>query len=258
MKHPFIMFAAITPLVALANPQSPTIDAEKLRTATPASAMLDEDVYAQDGEEIGELDEILISRDGKQVTNFVIETDTDVSLDNTASREGDRGEEGFEEADDELGEGADWTGNATQNVIANEVHVKPESVKYDSDNDRVVISERRLRSKTQATGEFNADTAGLKMDEIIGAEVNLSDEDSFGRVEDVMLSQDNTEVVAIVVDNWDGLNKHRRALPLDSARLSEEEEEVNFTLTQAQVEQMPEFNLDQYDDDGWDISDWTH
>lgn len=65
-----------------------------------------------------------------------------------------------------------------------------------------------------------------------------------------MLSRDGSKIVAVVVDNRDGLDKPRRALPFEGAIVSYEEEEITFPYTEEQMDGVPEFNLDAYDD-GW-------
>ena len=228
MKRTLMIFAAMTPVVAItgaaADETQISVDQAKLRAAVPASELLGEDVYAESGEEIGNLQGIRVSRSAvDQVDSFVVETDRD-----TASR----------------GE-----------YFANEVYVQPASVDYDSGNDRLLVNESRLRASASSTGELDDERRGMEMTDIIGAEVNLADKDSFGTVEEVMISDDNSEIVAVVVDSLDGMDKHRRALPLEKAQVSDEPEVVNFSFTEAQVEQLPEFNLEEHEDNGWNMTD---
>lgn len=249
MKMIVMAVAATLPLAAIAAESGIRIDAAKLRTAIPASALIEQEVMASGEREAGEVEDILISRDGK-VRYFLLETDDDVVLDTrpvqnddtfhdneprpeTAAASEGRSENledrGFE-VDDELravqpGD-ISFTDNAGGLLIADNAQLRPVA----EDEDRI---------------------GGMRISEIIGMEVNLADEQSFGRIEDVMLSSDGSAVVALVVDNWQGLNKHRRALPFDNAIVSYEEEEITFPYTEDRLEDVPDFNLDAYEGDGW-------
>lgn len=283
-KLPILAFA-LAPFVAMANPMEGEknkeqvksqgvsqvkVDKEKLQQATPVTAMMDEEVFSEDGREIGNVDDVIISRDGK-VKNFIVDTDLqNMEIgDSQAERQDERRTERetgseFEQAEAEFEEAGEDTermaertaqGGETSLPGQGEMSVDPKDVKYDPNEGRVIVSMDKLKAADTRVYE-SGERGDMRLSEVVGMEVNLQDEDSFGRVEDVMLSEDNTEVVALVVDNWDGLEKNRRALPIDKAEFNAEEEEITLSLSLADVEPLPEFNLDNYTDEGWDLANW--
>lgn len=284
-KLPILAFA-LAPFVAMASPMEGDkdkhqvksqsqgqsqgqlkVDKQKLQQATPVTAMMDKEVFSEDGREIGNVDDVVVSRDGK-VKNFIVDTDlqnmdiADTEGDNATERE--TGSE-FEQAEAEFEQGAEATERTAERTAdraetslpgQGEMSVQPQDVKYDVKQGRVTVSMDKLQAAD--TEVYGSEASGeMRLSEVVGMEVNLQDEDSFGRVEDVMLSKDNTEVVALVVDNWDGFEKHRRALPIEQAEFNAEEEEITLSLSLADVEPLPEFNLDNYTEEGWDLADWV-
>lgn len=272
---PFMAMAAPTDsdksqdrMQSQARPQATSqakVDKQKLQQATPVTALLDEEVFSQQGEEIGNVDDVIVSRDGK-VKSFIV--DADVQNMEISGRDKSRDmsradrEDGMDsdlESDVEAGweEAEATTERSAENARTSlpgqgEMRVQPRDVKYDPKQGRVTVDPRKL----QASADDYSDGSEMRLEEVVGMEVNLQDEDSFGRVEDVMLSKDNTEVVALVVDNWDGLEKHRRALPISQAQFNSEEDEITLSMNLADVENLPDFNLDKYTDEGWDLANW--
>lgn len=265
-KLPILAFA-LAPFVAMASPmegeqdkeqaQSQSqgqlkVDKQKLQQATPVTALMDEEVFSEDGREIGNVDDVTISRDGK-VKNFVVDTDMQ-NMDASALDSERDAQSEFEQAEDTT----ERTAQSAETSLPGEgkMSAQPQDVKYDPKQDRVTVSMNKLQAAD--TSEYDTESSEqMRLSDVVGMEVNLQDEDSFGRVEDVMLSKDNTEVVALVVDNWDGLEKHRRALPIEQAQFNAEEEEITLSLSLADVEPLPDFNLDNYTDEGWDLANWV-
>lgn len=241
MKHIAMLLAAAVPLAAAAANSEIHIDASKLRAAVSATALIDADVKAPGDREAGEIEDIVISRDGK-VQYVLLEIEDETALgeaqpvrdDNApGARVADRSDledmrkRGFE-IDDEMRA------------------VRPQDIQFNIDNDGPHLS---AGAQLRAVAEDEENIDGMRLSEIIGMEVNLADDDSFGRVEDVMLSSDGAEVVALVVDNWDGLDKQRRALPFETAIVKYEEEEITFPYTEDQMQGVAEFSLDAHDSD---------
>lgn len=229
MKSIVMALAAAMPLALLAADSEIHIDAAKLKAALPATELLDKDMKSANDREAGEIDDIVISRDGK-VQYVMLELDDPEASREASSRDEDRSnlddmrKRGFE-IDDEMRA------------------IRPNDIRFNSEREGLQIA-AGAELHAVAADEENID--GMRLSGIIGMEVNLADEDSFGEVEDVMLSKDGSEVVALVVDNWDGLDKQRRALPFDNAIVKYEEDEITFPYTEAQVKDVAEFNLDAY------------
>lgn len=76
---------------------------------------------------------------------------------------------------------------------------------------------------------------------MIGMEVNLAEDDSFGSVEDVLVT--DGEAQALVVDYWEGSDKHRIALPVNLDALNSETGELDFDWTTEEVGQLEDFEI---------------
>lgn len=305
MKRIPLVIAAVVPFAVMAegvgSSQNLKVDAEKLRKATPASVLLNEELKTKDGKEAGTLEEIIVSRDGK-VQHFLVDVNREELRDDRGSNDNHRQDMDivatdnrrdssakdpvYEQSSAEGGElNRDDTRQARNEPVYEQgepnrdtrqaqdsgqrdanygwmsdqlTQISPESVSYDNQLKIARVDEQKAMS-AQRVSEDRASQGrdSLRVSEVIGMEVHLSDEDSFGSVEDVMLSRDNSEIVAIVVDNWDGFSKERRALPVNNAQLDAENDELTFQASLNDVKSLPEFNLDRYTESGWDLTDWN-
>ncbi|MBW3567665.1 MAG: PRC-barrel domain-containing protein [Proteobacteria bacterium] len=246
MRRTPLIFAAMIPFVAVAGPgdknKQAKVDLEKLRGAVPVTAVLGEEVRSENGQEVGEIQDIVLSRDGK-IEHVLIEAD-DAAMRTATTGERQTPTQRADASDRAL-EGDQqrtaWMGDSDL------IQAKAKDVQFNADDSAVT-----LKGQGQPASE-QQDQSGqqLRASEIVGMEVNLSDEESFGDVEDVMIGGDGKEVVAIVVDNWDGLEKKRRAFPLENVEFDTEAGEINYQLTSQDVEGMDEFNLDRYENQEW-------
>lgn len=84
----------------------------------------------------------------------------------------------------------------------------------------------------------------VRASKLIGLEVNLSDEESFGEVEDVMIDSRNGKASALIVDTMEFFDKERYALPVELQGLNRENRSLMLQLTHQQVEAMGEFEMD--------------
>ena len=247
MRRTPLIFAAMIPFVAVAGPgdknKQAKVDQEKLRGAVPVTAVLGEEVRSENGQEVGEIKDIVVSQDGKKIEHVLIEAD-DAAMRTATTGERQTPTQRADASDRALGgdqQRTAWTGDSDL------IQAQAEDVKFNADDSAVT-----LKGKGQPASEQQAESGQqLRASEIVGMEVNLSDEESFGDVEDVMIGGDGKEVVAIVVDNWDGLEKKRRAFPLENVQFDTEAGEIDFQLTSQDVEGMEEFSLDRYENQEW-------
>lgn len=287
MKKLPILAVALAPFMAMAEPDSnpqgsqqssekansqAKVEKQKLQQATPVTAILDKEVFSEQGEEVGNLEDIVITSDGK-VKNFVVNVDMQhddesqqggQQSDRQASRQ--QAEQLSSERDiqqpseTELTQASgpdDGSQSQSSEPVEQQVSIEPQAVQYDSQNKRVTVGMQDLQQAGKRVYEEARAQDEMKLSEVVGMDVSLQDKQSYGEVEDVMLSKDNSEVVALVVDNWEGLEKSRRALPMQDAQIDVESGEVSYKYNVSDVQQLPEFNLDNYKDDGWDMTDWT-
>lgn len=95
-----------------------------------------------------------------------------------------------------------------------------------------------------ATGTAGSQ-GGIRASELIGMDVNLADEESYGEVEDVLVSADG-EATALVVDSWNFLTKDRYAIPVELNNVNMEENQIDYQLSSDEVEGFGEFEFDEY------------
>ena len=256
MKQSPLLFAALVPFAATANPgdaQSLQVDRQKLEGAVPVTVVLDEEVRAKDGRDLGDVEDILLTREG-QVEYIMIERDEINTVDVDMDDDDDVIEDDtvtYRDTADLNSEDGEWTDDTF-------TLIEPRNVQLNAGDNaiRIDLNDEPLSSKPQRGEEDVESRDRMRASEVVGMEVNLADEDSFGRVEDVMLSKDGTEIVALVVDNWDGLDKQRRALPVEGAEFNYDDEEVTYRFDYDEVAQLPEFNLDQFDREGFFLDDF--
>lgn len=247
MNKVVMALAAAVPLAVVAADSEIRIDAAKLRTAVPASALIDREVTVFGGREAGKVEDIVISRDGS-VRFFLLEVEDESALSSEQPARG--GDEQFQDNEPQTEVAAAGSADheelkARGFEVDDELRaVKPGDMSFTDEAGDLLLSDN---AQLQPVADDAERIDGMLISEIIGMEVNMADEDSFGDVEDVMLSHDGLRVVAVVVDNWSGLNKERRALPFDNAIVSYEEEEITFPYTEEQMKGVPQFNLDAYD-----------
>lgn len=99
------------------------------------------------------------------------------------------------------------------------------------------------RRSEQAGGDGERVAGHVLASELLGMEVNLDREESFGRVEDVLLS-DQGEAEAFVVDSWDLMDKQRHAIPADIGAVDAQLGAVNLGYTQEELSELEEFDFD--------------
>ena len=258
MKRIAVLAAALLPVAAAAQ-QDSAVDAKALRHAVPASALLEENVLSESDRKIGEVEDVLMTRDGK-LQLFLLDVEDADPVENNEEREAlepgaDAGEFGAEvdTAPDLTAKGGELD---RVSVDRGDVEwgedlmpVSPRDVRYDLARDELIV---RSGASRKAVPEDARDEL-LHVGEIIGMEVTLADEDSFGSVEDVMLDSEQSRVVALVVDNWQGLDKQRRALPLENAVIRYDDEEIIYPYTEDEVLAIREFDLASHTEDGWSM-----
>lgn len=85
----------------------------------------------------------------------------------------------------------------------------------------------------------------VRASKLVGLEVNLADEESFGEIEDVMIDPVSGKASALVVDSMKFFDKERYALPVALQGLDRDAESLTLQVTQQQVEDMGEFQMDE-------------
>lgn len=107
-------------------------------------------------------------------------------------------------------------------------------------------NEAGFRGESDGTGENTMAQANVSDEyvlasDMIGMEVNLAEDDSFGSVEEVLVT--NGEAKALVVDYWEGTDKHRIALPANLDAVNSETGELDLDWTVEEVRGLDEFEI---------------
>lgn len=87
----------------------------------------------------------------------------------------------------------------------------------------------------------------IRASELIGMDVNLSDEDSFAEIEDILISPEGRST-AFVLESWNFLTRDRFAIPVDLQSVNMEESVLDYQLTSGDVKGFGEFDFDEYSD----------
>lgn len=274
MKQISLLFAAVVPFAAVAaGSQSATVDQQQLENAIPATQLIGQNVQTSDGREFGEIQAIAFKKDGS-VAYYEIEPDMELygqaSSDAGSSRANDAdsmsasasasaGSEqvgvdaGTADVDADVDVDADSETVSGESMDArsdddNSIRVKAENITIEQGGEMVSVSMDRQSLAQQSSSSMSDSESAITSDELIGMEVDLADEESFGAVEDVMLNEQGDKAVALVVDNWDGANKERRAMKveLESANT---DEVIRYDVSSDQLGEDGNFDLDRYTDD---------
>lgn len=239
-----VILATLTPATAVHR----IPDDERLHSAVPLTELIDREVETLDGRVIGELRDVLLTDEGR-LAEYLIHRAAPGDAWNRGATEfaddvANYDQPPFYDAESEEGE-----------LELKYVAAAPQQLTFEENSEvvRINLGPEGYSGLPQRDARRFSQREQVRGSEIIGMEVDLLDADSFGSVEDILLA--DGEVVAYVVDNWDGLDKQRRALPVEVVgfRRAEREEpirqnygveEVEVALTREQIGAVPEFELD--------------
>lgn len=93
-------------------------------------------------------------------------------------------------------------------------------------------------SETEEVADSN-----IRASELLGMDVHLSDEESYGEIEDVLISKDG-KASAYIIDAGNFFQTEQYALPAD-ASVDQQEQTVRYELTSEELESIEEFDLDE-------------
>lgn len=265
MKRTPLIFAALIPFAVAAGGKNDvgtaSVDKETLRGATAVSNIVGKEVRMRDGNTLGEIETVAFNRDGS-VAYYEVEPDMDAyntsavdgnvnPADNAATSMGgdfssddmagadreavlaagdDREADVIEQTDeDRANVGSDIGYDrpfAAGGARGDTVHIAPDQVRLDGE---FVSLDSDLQSAARDVGMNGGQQQEvLEAGDVIGMQVDLSDAESFGEVEEILLSEKGDKAVALVVDSWDGMNKERRALPVEFSSVDHEAETIRY------------------------------
>lgn len=301
MKRTPLMFAAMVPFVAVAAPTEQDQKAYKqLADDVLVTEILEATVQNRQGKEIGEVEDVILGRDGEiqsvlvdrfiderrdKVYNEIIgsnkerrgegrefagvwgQQDTDRmqrlavtewaredqktmpridrrddrNLEKTAGYDSEKSYDEPRNIHFEWNEASGFAGALTE--------IEWQDANYDDRKNivRVNVEEHDMQRATYPDDEDFTSRGELTASEIIGTEVNLLDEDSFGEVENVLINPATNRASAYVVDSMDYFDRQVYALPANFDATSIFQDEVNYQFTANEVEQLGEFRLEDED-----------
>lgn len=222
--------------------------------AVPIGSIIDDRVMSDDERDIGELEDVLLTSEG-ELREYLI--DFDEPNDNY-----NRGATTFRDDVSNYQERPLYEGESVEGELQFDfVAAPPDRVDLARAAEDVIIvnlgpegfsalpprDERRFAQREFVRGS-----------EVIGMEVAVGEQDSFGTVEDILLAPDAREIAAYVVDSWDGLDKRRIAVPAKAVTLVRADRDnaireefgvtgVRIEMSLQEIDALPEIDLDDYD-----------
>jgi sporulation protein YlmC with PRC-barrel domain len=276
MKRTPLLIAALMPLVATAGASTGTqLDHAELQNDLQVTKLLGANVQSSTGEEIGAVEDVLLDSDGN-VKSVIVQREGDIegmadSARDTAEETMASAERNWEDvtseeedaatdvddsavsdtgaadaADERDGMGLDPDRAGTAEIGDEFATVDWSSVSWDEESGVVQLSGDSASLQAVQYDQTAASPPDeIRASELVGMEVNLADEESFGEVEDVLIDMEQGRASAIVVDSMEFFDKERYALPVDLNAINTEDEELTLQYTQQQIEDMEEFDMDE-------------
>lgn len=284
MKRTSLLIAAVIPFVAVAAPGtgSQKIDHEELRGDLQITNIIGSEVKAGDGRDVGTVEDVILGRDGS-IMSVIVQRDGEVLMNDT-EQSAERGMEqaGYEEHqenfDDDAADFGEVGGTDLAGTVEDEsmqdgaeradvsmdsenaggmetgdgfARVEWSSVSYDNEEDvlRLNGDAASLESVQYEQSSAQDMQDEVRASELVGMEVDLSDEESFGEVEDVLINAESGKASALVVDSMEFFDKERYALPVELNDINAEEETLTLQYSAQQLEEMGEFDMEMYTDE---------
>ncbi|HEX7048473.1 MAG TPA: PRC-barrel domain-containing protein [Gammaproteobacteria bacterium] len=253
MKRAPLLLIAMLPFMASAggDKQAAQVDQEKLKNAVPVTEIVGQDVRSSGGEEFGEVDSVAFTKNG-EVAYYAIEPDMEMYESTSASYT--PGEDEVLYGSNEISDGADHFDDDSAMIgrvgtSIDLIYVEPDKVSFDESGNIVTVKMTEVEfMEGQGTVDRTDQEGLIEATDVVGMEVDLADAESFGEVEDVMIGEDATQAVALVVDSWDGANKERRALPVALDSVNAEDESIRYEFGKDALAETGSFELEQYND----------
>jgi len=245
MKYLSMAAAMFLPMAAIAGEslQATDWDYEQLRGTTRVSTVIDSDAASSDGAHVGEVEDVILGPDGD--AEFIVIAVDDGLLDRpqeevpATRRNGRIDEDTFVEVA--------WTGRTDDGTVHLDITKEAFVEKADARQARRLARRLAIRAPDEGglfAARDDAEKGGasegkLNVSELLGMQVNLADEESFGEVDDVLVDT-RGEVAGIVVSR--GLLGSARAVPFEMNFVNREEKAVELEFSSQDVERLGEFN----------------
>lgn len=259
MKRTSLLLAALLPAAALAAAEQ--LNHEALRGDTQVTRLLGAEVRSSDGQEVGSVEDVILDMEGK-VVSVIVQRDSDAkeslpeedsaARDTLASAEDTatgRERPTREDIAADVGRTAQRpVQHSADNEATDNGFVKADWASVSFDPDGEILQLRSSAAELQpASYEQDGDApfqGEVRASALVGMEVNLTDEESFGEIEDVLIDLGSGTASALVVDSMQFFDKERYALPVNLDNVNPEEEELTLEVTQQELEAMGEFDME--------------
>jgi putative membrane protein len=87
---------------------------------------------------------------------------------------------------------------------------------------------------------------GVSVDEVLGSSVVNADGQEVGKIEDLVMDQNQITYAVLSVGGFLGIGDKKVAVPFEDLQLGEDESFLMTSATQEQLEQMPEYDQEQF------------
>ncbi|MBW3567636.1 MAG: PRC-barrel domain-containing protein [Proteobacteria bacterium] len=279
MKRMPLLFAALAPFAALAAQDSnQKVDQQELKDDYRVTRILGAEIHGGDGSPIGMVEDVIFGLDGN-VDSLLVQRD--VNTVDAIAASGDATEESAEQGWENTEAGTERSAGrkelAERDATRADAEVEREQgadivdagridredsgaeagdafaslrwtdVSYDAGEEILRMNGDAASMQSVADDQPGEEKAGaaIRASRLVGLEVHLSDERSFGEVEDVLIDSRSGKASAIVVDSMEFFDKERYALPVNLEGIDMQDESLSLQLTRQNVKDMGEFEMEE-------------
>ena len=223
----------------------------KAQTQVQADTLVGKNVENTNGDDIGEIDSVIIDKDGQvaavivAVGGFLGMGEHEVALNwNELNIQGD-------------GEAITTAMTKDQlKALPQYKYENPERRRSAFIDNGYLEQQRAVGSSRVAAAERGADAVlvpakGLRLSKLIGAEVINSDRDDIGEVDDIVVA-DGKALLILSVGEFLGMGGHHVAVELNEAKIfhpnnDPDDLEVSVQMTKDQLKALPKYDVDNWD-----------
>lgn len=237
MKSITIMsIATFAPFVAAAETGTATVSTAELQETVPLTQLSDADVLGIGGENYGDVHGVLLDSNGR-VTSLLVKREGEQG--STADAGQTSGSE-LATVDVDVADAAGTSGV---------VEVPWENISYDQQENKVRLSGETRQTTVVAGEPGNITQRGVMLaSDLLDMNVALSDAESYGEVQDILINPQEGQATAVVVDTGGFFASETYAVPFDAATINEQQREVVLPNAEQDFEEAEELDIDSITD----------
>lgn len=220
------------------------------------SELLGEELENADGDNLGEVDDLIIPRDGGalqaivSVGGFLGIGDRLINVPYEELRVGVEGDEFYlnmtKQALEKRPEFNYVEGERTGMAILNERESYMADVKEDISSAAATVAQRFENSVSYNEVRNDKSPYHLRMSEVIGEDIKNAGDEEIGEIDDLVISREDDTLMAIIsVGGFLGMGERLVSVPYKDLRMSADGDEIYLNSTKAMLEAKPEFKYNE-------------